>query len=92
MGTTWVARMPSYAEGVAWVNEPDNEWPHPFTLRAKLPLGRYPILGEHDPDLPEYRELWESAFAGFRQSGPLVSLADRLETGRRPETICGGRS
>jgi len=83
MGTTWVAEALSHADGATWINEPDNEWPDPFALRAKLPLGRFPILDEHDPDPPEYLELWERAFAGFHQSGPLLALADRLENWER---------
>jgi hypothetical protein len=79
MGTTWVAEALSFARGAAWINEPDNEWPDPFALRAKLPLGRFPILDESDPDPPEYLELWRRALAGFRQTGPLLKVGDRLE-------------
>jgi hypothetical protein len=79
MGTTWVAEALSHAPGATWMNEPDNEWPDPFALKAKLPLGRFPILDEHDPDPPDYLELWRRAFGGFRQRGPLLTLADRLE-------------
>jgi hypothetical protein len=78
-GTTWVAEALSWGRGVVWINEPDNEWPDPFALRAKLPLGRFPILDEADPDPTDYLELWRRACAGFRQSGPLLALADRLE-------------
>jgi len=83
MGTTWVAEALSHAEGAIWINEPDNEWPDPFALKAKLPLGRFPILDESDPDPPAYLELWQRAFAGFHQSGPLLALADRLENWER---------
>lgn len=79
MGTTWVAEALSFAPGAAWINEPDNEWPDPFALKAKLPLGRFPILDPRDPDPPDYLELWKRAFAGFRQGGPLRALADRME-------------
>jgi Sulfotransferase family len=78
-GTTWVAEALSFASGALWINEPDNEWPDPFALRAKLSLGRFPILEERDPDPADYLELWRRAFAGFRQSGPLLALADRLQ-------------
>jgi hypothetical protein len=74
-----VAETLSHANDATWINEPDNEWPDAFALKAKLPLGRFPVLDEHDPDPPEYLELWERAFSGFRQSGPLLALADRLE-------------
>ena len=80
MGTTWVAEALSHASGATWINEPDNEWPDPFALKAKIPLGRFPILDEHDSAPPEYVELWARAFAGFRAGGPLFSIADRLET------------
>jgi hypothetical protein len=80
MGTTWVAEALSHAPGAAWINEPDNEWPDAFALKAKLPLGRFPILDERDSAPPEYVELWERAFAGFRPGGPLFAIADRLET------------
>lgn len=83
MGTTWVAEALSHAEGATLINEPDNEWPDPFALKAKLSLGRFPVLDERDPDPPEYLELWKRAFAGFRQSGPLLALADRLENWER---------
>lgn len=79
MGTTWVAEALSHAEGATWINEPDNEWPDAFALKAKLPLGRFPLLDEDDPDPPDYLELWQRAFNGFRPSGPLLALADRLE-------------
>jgi hypothetical protein len=79
MGTTWVAEALSFVRGASWINEPDNEWPDPFALKAKLPLGRFPILDERDPDPPGYFELWQRTFAGFRQGGPLPRLADRLE-------------
>lgn len=65
-GATWVAEVLSLTSSRAtWVNEPDNEWLDLFALRAKLPLGRFPILsaGDHAPE--DYQRLWQRAFAGF---------------------------
>src|SRR5205823_799052 len=47
-GTSWVLRALHRAGGVALIYEPDNEWPNPFALKAKLPLGRFPVLGAWD--------------------------------------------
>jgi len=80
MGTTWVAKILSFAPGVAWISEPDNDWPDPFGLKAKLSLGRFPILAAGESAPQEYEVLWERAFAGFRQNGPLLAVAKRLET------------
>lgn len=94
MGTTWVATALSFAQGAALINEPDNDGPDPFALKAKLPLGRFPVLDESDPDPPLYRELWERAFAGYRRAGPLAWVASRLEKGEKTgrellEALCG---
>lgn len=77
-GTTWVANVLSRARGVAWINEPDREWPHPYALKAKLRLGQYPILEEGDRVPREYGVLWARTFAGFRQSRLQQALARRL--------------
>jgi hypothetical protein len=79
-GSTWVAKILSFAPGVVWISEPDNDWPDPFGLKAKITLGRFPILAADEQAPPEYELLWERAFGGFRQSGLLFALADRLET------------
>jgi hypothetical protein len=79
MGTTWVAKILSSAPGVVWISEPDNDWPDPFSLRAKIELGRFPILRQGDPAPPEYEMVWARAFSGFRPGGPLLALTKRLE-------------
>jgi hypothetical protein len=73
-----VTRVLSYAEGAIVVNEPDNEWPKPYALKAKLPLGRFPVLGTEDPAPKEFEILWERAFAGFRQGRVFWYLARAL--------------
>lgn len=80
MGTTWVAKILSFAPGVVWISEPDNDWPDPFSLRAKLGLGRFPVLEEGDRAPRDYELVWDRAFSGFRQTGPLLALTKRLET------------
>ncbi len=67
-GTTWVAWALSVAPGVTWINEPDNEWPNIYALKAKRTLGRFPVLEKGDTAPLEYEELWARAFQGFRQS------------------------
>jgi hypothetical protein len=81
-GTTWITKVFAHAQGVLLVNEPDNEWPKPFALKAKLGLGRFPVLGPDDPAPNDFRELWERAFAGYRQSRPYWLLARALRNGR----------
>lgn len=82
-GTTWTARVLSFAEGVIWLNEPDNEWPHPFALKAKLPLGRFPVLVEGDRAPRRYEQLWERALAGFRHGRYQEALAWRMDQGEK---------
>ncbi len=64
----------SFAEGVNLVNEPDNETSSPFAVRAKLPLGRYPVLDRHEEAPEDYRTLWIRAFAA-------------QDTGRSPRNV-----
>jgi hypothetical protein len=45
-------------------NEPDNETSRPFAARAKLPLGRYPILSASEQAPADYEKLWTRAFTG----------------------------
>lgn len=83
MGTTWVSRALGMARGAAWINQPDNDWPDPFALRAKVALGRYPVLDPGDPAPAAYELVWERAFAGYEARGRLVRLARRLGRGDR---------
>lgn len=78
-GTTWVGRCLGLAESAWYVNEPDNENVHPFAVRAKHQLGRYPILGPRDSSPTDYERLWSASLAGARQpDGPAGRLAYRL--------------
>jgi hypothetical protein len=77
-GTTWIAEVLSRGEGVAWINEPDNEWPNTYALKAKRSLGRFPALAEGDT-APRYEELWRRSFAGFRQGRYQEALAWKLD-------------
>jgi hypothetical protein len=67
----------SFAENARLVNEPDNETFNPFAVRAKLPLGRYPVLGEHEHATDDYTKLWIQAFSGqrSRQRSPRTAAA-----------------
>ena len=78
MGTTWVARVLGLADRALLVHEPDNESRDPFALKAKLALGRYPVLSAGEQAPWEYGRLWELAFAGATQPRTPRSLATRL--------------
>jgi hypothetical protein len=80
-GTTWIARVLSRAPGVTWINEPDNEWPNTYALKAKLRLGRFPSLAEGDTAPRFYEQLWRRSLAGCRQGRYQEALAWKL--GRR---------
>jgi sulfotransferase family protein len=82
-GTTWVAWVLSTAPGLTWVNEPDNEWPNVFALKAKRTLGRFPVLQKGDAVPKEYEELWDRAFRGRIQSRLLEWLVWRVDRGDR---------
>jgi hypothetical protein len=84
-GTTWIAQVLSRADGVAWINEPDNEWPNTYALKAKLRLGRFPVLADSDRAPREYEQLWNRSFAGFRQGRYQTALAWKLD--RKDETM-----
>jgi hypothetical protein len=64
-GATWVGETLSCAENAALVNEPDNETFNAFAVRAKLRLGRYPVLDADDQAPDDYATLWRQAFAGM---------------------------
>lgn len=76
-GATWVGETLSFAKNACLVNEPDNETSNPFAVRAKLPLGRYPVLGEHEHAPDDYTKLWVQAFSGPRstQRSPRAAAA-----------------
>jgi hypothetical protein len=59
-----VEQVLGHTRGAYAIHEPDNEAIDPFAFRAKLGLGRYPVLGPGDEPPPRYAELWEHAFAG----------------------------
>jgi hypothetical protein len=82
-GTTWIAQVLSRAEGVAWINEPDNEWPNIYALKAKLSVGRFPVLTESDRAPRGYEQLWKKSLAGFRQSRYQGALAWKLDQGEK---------
>jgi Sulfotransferase family len=78
-GTTWVAQVLSRANGVTWINEPDNEWPNTYALKAKLALGRFPVLTETDRAPRAYERLWRRSLAGYRQGRYQEALAWKLD-------------
>jgi hypothetical protein len=80
-GTTWIASVMAQRPGVAWVNEPDNEWPNPYTLRAKLRLGRFPVLTAAGQAPRAYAEVWRRALAGLAESPRRQQVAWKLDRG-----------
>lgn len=82
-GTTWVATVLSFAKGLTWINEPDNEWPNLFALKAKRGLGRFPVLEEGDAAPRAYERLWDRALAGYRAGRYGEALAWKLDQGER---------
>jgi hypothetical protein len=78
-GATWVGQTLGLARGARLVNEPDNETSRPYAVRAKLPLGRYPVLGAGEQPPEGYQTLWERAFAAAdAPAGPRTRLAEAL--------------
>lgn len=60
-GTSWIGRTLGKAEDTLYLHEPDSESVHPFAVRAKQELGRYPALAGADR-ARDYELLWRSAF------------------------------
>lgn len=85
-GTTWIASMLAAAPGVAWINEPDNEWPNLLALRSKVELGRFPALRREDAATPSYERVWQRALAGYRQGRYREALAWKLYRRDRERT------
>jgi hypothetical protein len=78
-GKTWVSRAVALANGAQLVNEPDNENLDPFALKAKLGLGRFPVLTADDQAPPASVELWHRALRGTRApNGLRTTIARRL--------------
>lgn len=75
-GTTWVGRGLGLAEGSAYLHEPDNDLGHPFAMRAKRALGRFPLLAP-DEAAPGYERLWREAFEGGRGGVRVRRLRNR---------------
>jgi hypothetical protein len=63
-GSTWVEQVLGLTRGAYAIHEPDNEASDPFAFRAKLALGRYPVLGPDDEAPPGYLDLWAHALTG----------------------------
>jgi hypothetical protein len=84
-GTTWVGRTLGHASGAGFVREPDNPINHPFAIRAKRALGRFPVLSPGDPASPDYERLWTCAFdATYSMALPVRVLRHlRLRAARR---------
>lgn len=95
-GTTWVAQVLGRAEGAVLVSEPDNEWPDAFALKAKIGLGRFPVLRQGDPAPSAYLELWRRALAGFEgtRARPVLRRAMGMERIQRDlwRALCDHRS
>lgn len=77
-GSTWVGEVLSHAGGAYFVHEPDNETQHPFAVRAKAELGRWPVLDERDGAPADYETLWDLAFAGITHRRSPVWAAGKL--------------
>jgi hypothetical protein len=77
-GSTWTLRTLSFAEGTAFVREPDNVDTAAAvrTGVTRLGFGPYPVV-EPDEAAPQYAALWDLAFQGRR------ALALRRGWGRR---------
>lgn len=88
-GTTWVARVLTKAGHNHYVHEPDNERLDPFALRAKRPLGRFPVLEAKEPG-NELHRLWEGVFTGGEAARSLPARAAwRLLNGADRDALTG---
>lgn len=96
-GTSWVGQALSFAQDSCFVNEPDNENEDPFALKAKLSLGRFPVLAPGDAAPPAYERLWDGRspdpvmpghHAGWRRSC-CSRWVNRLELWNASATTAG---
>jgi hypothetical protein len=92
-GSSWTANILAAADGAVLVREPDNEKLSAPAISAKRGLGRFPVLGEGD-DAPNYRRLWEWAFAGAPEDSKLRLARREMEkaTGVDLENMVEGKS
>jgi Sulfotransferase family len=81
-GTTWVSKVLTVGYRAALINEPDSEHQDPFAFKAKLELGRYPVLASEDRAPADYVTLWRRAFDGFRQRTDIRTYGARRLIGR----------
>jgi hypothetical protein len=84
-GTTWVSTILALGYDAQVIYEPDSEQQDPFAFKAKLPLGRFPVLAANEQAPSAYSELWDRAFQGARPSWNLRTAVARrlLERGRK---------
>lgn len=74
--TSWVSRCLAHSQDTHYLHEPDNENLHPYAVRAKRVLGRYPILLSTDRAPVAYERLWATAATARGQPGrPLSRLS-----------------
>jgi hypothetical protein len=83
-GTTWVGKVLALGYDARFVNEPDSEHKDPFAFKAKLDLGRFPLLSADERAPSAYVELWRRAFRGARPSSGLRTVLARwlIQQGR----------
>ena len=85
-GSTWAEEVLAHTAGACMIHEPDNEAIDPFAFRAKLGLGRYPVLGPGEAAPVTYAELWRRALAGqVHWRSPRWLAAKALLTKSRPD-------
>lgn len=84
-GTTWVSKVLTVGCRAALIHEPDSEHHDPFAFKAKLGLGRFPVVGPDDRVPTDYAALWRRAFEGARPRGDIRTNAARRLIGRARE-------
>lgn len=85
-GSTWAEAVLARTASACMIHEPDNEAIDPFAFRAKLGLGRYPILGPGDTAPAPYADLWERALSGrVHRRSPRWLAAKALLRKSRPD-------
>lgn len=84
-GTTWVGKVLALGYDAHFINEPDSEHKDPFAFKAKLDLGRFPVLAWDERAPSAYAELWRRAFQGARPSKAMRTVFARwlIQLGRK---------